>query len=196
MPAADVERWRVFIAIEIPDSVRAALHGPLDSLQPLSEWVRLNTADRVHLTLHFLGHLPVSKVEELPARLEPAVASHQRFSLTAAGVGAFPQLRRARVLWAGISGQGTTRLTALQADLGRELKQAGLEADDRFHPHLTLARVRKPLRAEARPALDAWDRQWHDAPFGEFSVEAVRLMRSQLGGGPARYTTLATFGLK
>jgi RNA 2',3'-cyclic 3'-phosphodiesterase len=196
MPAGDVERWRVFIAIEIPDAVLAALGGPLDALQPLTEWLRLNTADRIHLTLHFLGHLPVSEVDALPARLEPAVASHQPFSLTAAGVGAFPQLRRPQVLWAGIQGDGTARLTALQVDLGRKLKQAGLEAEERFHPHLTLARVRKPLRAEARRALDAWVRQWHDAMFGAFSVEAVRLMRSELGGGPARYTTLATFGLK
>jgi RNA 2',3'-cyclic 3'-phosphodiesterase len=196
MPAAEVERWRVFIAIEIPDSVRTALRGPLDALQPLGEWLRLNPVDRIHLTLHFLGHLPVQQVEGLPPRIEPVVASQRRFRLTATGVGAFPHLRRPQVLWVGVNGEGAAGLTTLQVNLGRELKQAGLETEDRFHPHLTLGRLRKPLRAEARRALDAWDRHWHDAPFGEFPVDAVSLMRSQLGGGPARYTTLATFGLK
>jgi len=196
MPAGEGERWRVFIAIEIPDVVRTALRGPLDALQPLSEWLRPNTTDRIHLTLHFLGHLPAEQVDELPARLAPVVATHERFRLIAAGVGAFPHLRRPQVLWAGIRGDATPTLTAVQVALGRELKAAGLESGDRFHPHLTLARVRKLLRPEARHGLDAWERQWHDASFGEFSVDAVRLMRSQLGSGPAPYTTLATFGLK
>src|SRR3989442_1270343 len=86
--ADDAERWRVFLAIEVPDAVRVALTGPLGSLEPLCEIVRLNAVERIHLTLHFLGHVPRADVEQLPGALAPIVGRHQRLRLAAEGVGA------------------------------------------------------------------------------------------------------------
>ena len=196
MPADEAERWRVFLAIEIPDAVRAALSGPVGSLEPLREVVRINALERIHLTLHFLGHLPRTDVERLPAALAPVVGRHQRFRLAVEGVGGFPDIRRPRVLWAGIGGAELPRLIGVQADLGGALRESGLTIEDRFHPHLTLARVVRPPKATERKVLRDWATEWGSASFGQTPVDHVRLMRSQLGGGPARYTTLATFDLQ
>jgi RNA 2',3'-cyclic 3'-phosphodiesterase len=190
------ERWRVFLAIEVPGAVREALTGPLNALQPLHEAIRINPVERMHLTLHFLGHLPRADVEQLQRALAPAVARHRRFRLVAQGVGAFPDIRRPRVLWAGIVGADLPKLTALQADMGDALRTAGMTLEDRFHPHLTLARLHRPLRAPERDLLRDWSSAWGAAAFGDIPVEEVRLMRSQLGGGPPKYTTLATFDLQ
>jgi 2'-5' RNA ligase len=192
----EVERWRVFLAIEVPGAVREALGAPLTSLEPLRDFVRINAIERIHLTLHFLGHLPRTEVEQLQPALAPVVGRHQRFRSTAGGVGAFPDLRRPRVLWAGIAGADLPKLMALQTDMGDALRTAGLTLEDRFHPHLTLARVPRPLKAPERKLLGNWSSEWALAVFGEIPVEHVRLMRSQLGGGPARYTTLTTFDLQ
>jgi 2'-5' RNA ligase len=121
---------------------------------------------------------------------------HPRFRLDAQGVGAFPGVGRPRVVWAGIAGADLPRLIALQAELGAGLRSAGVNVEDRFSAHLTLARARRPLRAAERAALRDWSTKWSSAAFGDLPVEQVRLMRSQLGGGPARYTTLATFDLQ
>lgn len=196
MPANEEERWRVFIAIDVPDPVREALKQPLTALDALREPLRLNAVERMHLTLHFLGHLPRIEVEKLPAALAPAVLGHRRFRLAAQGVGAFPGIGRPRVVWAGIAGVDLPRLVALHKDLGDGLRRAGVAVDDRFNAHLTLARARRPLRAPERSALRDWSAQWASASFGDVPVDNVRLMRSQLGGGPARYTTLATFDLQ
>jgi 2'-5' RNA ligase len=190
------DRWRVFLAIEVPGAVREALTRPLNALQPLHEAIRINPVERMHLTLHFLGHLPRSDVEKLQPALAPAVARHRRLRLTVQGVGAFPDIRRPRVLWAGIAGADLPKLIGLQADMGDALRTAGLMLEDRFHPHLTLARVPRPLKAPERDLLRAWSGEWARAVFGDIPVEHVRLMRSQLGGGPARYTTLTTFDLQ
>jgi RNA 2',3'-cyclic 3'-phosphodiesterase len=192
----EVERWRVFLAIEVPGAVREALTGPLTALEPLRDVVRINAIERIHLTLHFLGHLPRSDVEQLQPALAPVVGRHHRVRLTAEAVGAFPDLRRPRVLWAGIAGADLPKLIALQTDMGDALRTAGLTLEDRFHPHLTLARVPRPLKAPERERLRDWSSEWARAVFGEIPVEHVRLMRSQLGGGPARYTTLTTFDLQ
>jgi 2'-5' RNA ligase len=195
-PQAEAGRWRVFLAIDIPEAVRLTLKGPLDALQPLSEWIRINPVERMHLTLHFLGHLPVGEVEQLPARLEPIVAAHPRFWLMAQGVGAFPNLGRAQVLWAGIVGTELPGLIAMQAELRKALAGAGLASEDRFHPHLTLARVRRPIRGPGRKLLQDWYARWREAHLGTLPVDSVRVMRSELGAGPPRYTALATFALK
>jgi 2'-5' RNA ligase len=190
------ERWRVFLAIEVPGAVREALTGPLTALEPLRDVVRINAIERIHLTLHFLGHLPRADVEQLQPALAPVVGRHQRFRLTAEGVGAFPDIRRPRVLWAGIAGADLPKLIALQTEMGDALRTAGLTLEDRFHPHLTLARVPRPLKAPERELLRDWSKEWARAVFGDIHVEHARLMRSQLGGGPARYTTLTTFDLQ
>ena len=197
MPADDAQRWRVFLAVEVPDAVRAALRGPLDGLQPLHEAVRTNPTERMHLTLHFLGHLPRPVVEPLPAALAAVIARHRRFRLTARGVGAFPSVARPRVLWSGITGADLARLNVLQAELGGALRTAGLTVEgERFHPHLTLGRFRRPLKGQERTLLRNWLAHWDAATFGDLPVDRVRLMRSQLGGGPPRYTTLTTFDLQ
>jgi len=196
MPADEGEHWRVFLAIEVPGAVREALTGPLNALQPLDEAIRLNPIERMHLTLHFLGHLPRSDVEQLPTALAPVVARQRRFRLAVEGVGAFPDIRRPRVVWAGIAGADLPKLIALQAELGKALRTAGLSVEDRFNAHLTLGRVRRPMRAPERVVLRDWSTQWETASFGEVPVDQVRLMRSQLGAGPPRYTILATFDLQ
>ena len=195
MPADEPERWRVFLAIEVPDAVREALSGPLNALQPLHEAIRINPVERMHLTLHFLGHLPRSDVEQLETALAPIVLRHQRFRLAAEGVGAFPDIRRPRVVWAGIGGD-LPKLIALQTDLGETLRQAGVTVEDRFHAHLTLGRVRRPLKAQERTMLGDWSARLARAAFGDVPADRIRLMRSQLGGGPPKYTTLATFDLQ
>ncbi len=196
MPADEPERWRVFLAIEVPEAVRAALTEPLNALQPLHDAIRINPVERMHLTLHFLGHLPRADAEHLQTALAPVVARHQRFRLFAQGVGAFPGLGRPRVVWAGIAGADLPKLIALQAELGETVRTAGVTVEDRFHAHVTLGRVRRPLTAHERVLLRDWSTKWAGASFGDIPVEHVRLMRSQLGGGPARYTTLATFDLQ
>jgi len=98
------ERWRVFVAIEVPEAVRARLQAPIDGLAPLRDWVRANAVERIHLTLHFLGHHPVHEVNRLIPELAGVAGRHRRLGLSAQGVGAFPNLGRAQVLWAGIAG--------------------------------------------------------------------------------------------
>lgn len=193
----EFERWRVFLAIEVPGAVREALTGPLDALQALHEPLRSNPIDRIHLTLNFLGYLRRSMVDELPPTLAAAVSKHQRFGVTVQGVGAFPAIARPHVLWAGITGVDIPRLNALQAELGDALRIADVMVEaERFRPHLTLGRFGRPLKAPERAALRDWSTRWGSATFGEVPVNQVRLMRSQLGTGPPRYTTLSTFDLQ
>ncbi len=152
--------------------------------------------DRIHLTLHFLGQLPVARIDAVKAVLSPIAAGRRRFALDAQGVGAFPNFSRAQVIWAGIAGAALPLLMSLQAETAAALKGAGVEIEDRFHPHLTVARVRRPMRGPLRQALKEWQQRWTEVRFGTLPVERVILFRSELGAGPPRYSTIATFELQ
>ena len=143
---------RLFLAINFPQAARreiADATAPLRECAPELGWT---TEDRLHLTLKFLGEQAESRVEAFAATLAGTVVQHRELNMTVGGIGAFPNFRRARVVWLGV-GQDP-RLELLHHDVEVECEKLGFEVEGRpFRPHLTLARVRQPLAAERARVL-------------------------------------------
>jgi 2'-5' RNA ligase len=142
---------RLFFAIELDDAVRVALHhavAPLRAGEPDLAWVR---PEKLHLTMKFLGEVGEAHVERLALAAGDVAARHRPFELTLGGVGAFPNFRRARVVWMGVESEA--KLELLHHDLELACSYVGFEVEGRpFRPHITLARVRAPLPLDrARP---------------------------------------------
>jgi 2'-5' RNA ligase len=100
----DDESWRLFVAIELPPSLRAILLDHIDRLRKAvpeasASWSR---AKNLHLTLKFLGDTSVSKVEALSTAIKDAADDASTFQANAGGCGAFPVRGHPRVLWVGI----------------------------------------------------------------------------------------------
>lgn len=138
---------RLFLAIELPstliDDLAVAL-APLRSESPELDWV---ATEKWHLTLKFFGEVGDERLESVVSLTDVVATSHRPFSMLLGGVGAFPNFRRARVLWIGV--QQEARLELLQHDLELEGDAAGFELEGRaFRPHVTLARVRAPLEVD------------------------------------------------
>lgn len=193
---AESGRWRLFVAIELPDTISEALEAPLHSLDPLDSVVRRSRRSGIHLTLAFLGMVDSTRVPEIASRLQAATSGATPFTVEVTGAGMFPSVSRPQVLWVGVGGDARPSLLELAARVAAELRQAGFELEKRaFHPHLTLGRVRRPPRATERQALREWLAEWRDRAYGRLSVSAVSLMRSQLSKGPPVYTELEAFRL-
>jgi 2'-5' RNA ligase len=135
---------RLFFAIELATPVAEALHqatGPLRAVEPELAWV---APERLHLTMKFLGDVDDAGTERLLAAVDSITGRHRPFEMTLGGVGAFPNFRRARVVWLGVGSD--PRLEWLHHDLEVACGAAGFEVEGRaFRPHITLARVRAPL---------------------------------------------------
>ena len=169
----------------------------MDALAPVAEVVRTSPPDGIHLTLHFLGQLEPGRVDDVDRAVEPAVVAQGQFAVEVEGLGAFPSMARPRIIWAGIGGTGRTRLLELQAATGKALQLAGFELEARpYAPHLTLGRVRRPPNAVERSALKRWQAETASAVASRLPVEAVSLMRSELGFRPPRYTSLRVYPLQ
>lgn len=170
----------------VPDAVRARLAAHAAELRaraPRLAWV---PADNLHLTIRFLGEVDAATVGRAAVAMRRAAAAVAPFHVALAGLGGFPPGRAARVVWAGV-GEGTAPLAALHRGLEAALVAEGLPPERRaFHAHVTLARARTPGGTRGlEGALGA------PVAFGAFRVEALHLMRSDLGPAGARYRVLA-----
>lgn len=168
---------RAFIAIEIPENVRAALRGLLERLRGTPGRIGWVKPENIHLTLRFLGDVETDRVDRLAAILADACKDVAPFSVAVRGAGAFPNLRRPGVLWVGCS-PADGALEAVQLAAEDAARAVGLPPDDKaFHPHLTIARIKDSRTAAA--VIEGFERE-RAFDAGEFQVHGVSLFSSQL----------------
>jgi len=179
---------RLFLAINFEPVVRAAVHAaaaPLRDAAPGLSWV---AADRVHLTLKFLGEQPEATAEAVGAAMDRVAHGHAAFGSSLGEFGAFPNFRRARVVWIGMDDD--PRLEMLHHDVEVAADALGLPMEGRpFRPHVTLARVpQRPgvdvLRELARAARRG------SRPRFPATVRSIDLMRSTLRPDGAEHALL------
>ncbi len=188
---------RVFIAVEIPLSIRQAIHNQTESLRAalgrdLVRWVPI---ENMHLTLKFIGDVSSTNLKFISQMLTVETKNCAPFSMDMGGLGSFPTSRRARVIWIGI--HAPAALTSLQRGLESAASRLGYEAETRpFSPHLTIGRVRQPASAsdqqQVRAALD----RTSVSALGRADVTTVHLFKSDLKPSGAEYTCLFSAPLK
>jgi 2'-5' RNA ligase len=180
------ERWRCFVGVPIGDEVREAIAGFVTDLRrsPWADDWRWTDPETWHITLAFLGSIPPAAIPAIASSLEAVAARHAAFSVSTGGLGAFPSMRRARVLWYGVD-DPEGKLAALAADVRSAVQ---IDTDPPLRAHITLARAGKRLSAlgSSAPALPGS----RDDAVADISITQVRLMRSRLGMTP-RHTPLA-----
>ncbi|MGC4192126.1 MAG: RNA 2',3'-cyclic phosphodiesterase [Thermomicrobiales bacterium] len=195
---------RLFIAVPLPAGVIALVDRTIGTLRHEPWPVKWSDPQNAHITLHFLGDVDPASAEVLRLALRTPIAMQDAFDLRTADLGAFPTIRKPRVLWLGLWGP-VHRLETLHAAIGATLESLGFTLEERaFSPHITLGRVRAdhtkrsdlPQAIRARfDALAASGAVTHDHPVS-LPVTEVQLIRSHLDPRGARYEVLATYPLR
>ncbi len=178
---------RAFVAAPIPDAVAVFLQQIQARLQSPKMKIRWVATTNIHLTLKFLGDIDPSRVAAVTAQMDAAAGSIPSFSLVAKGVGVFPNLRNARVLWVGLAGD-CDRLRTIQASLESGLKSVGFsKAPRNFRAHLTIGRTRQRIDAQT---ISASLEPLKDVASDSFRVDRLTLFKSILKPAGAEYTLL------
>jgi len=191
------EQIRSFIAIELPEEVKAGLRRLQTELKlPEQTFVKWVAPDSVHLTLKFLGNISPQKVTDITGVMEQASQGVNPFQLEVTEVGAFPNLRQPRVLWVGIKGE-IDKLVTWQQRIDNGLIPLGFAKETRaFTPHLTLARLREGCSPGDRRDFGEMVAKIPIDVSYKFNVNSLNLMKSQLLPGGAVYNRLAEVKLK
>lgn len=189
------ETTRTFIAIPIPEAVGRKLAGWQKALAPEIPGCRWVDAQPLHITLAFLGDVANRDLNDLCLAVAAAAAPSGRFELDVKGLGAFPSPERPRVLWAGITAEDLGPLAALRESVVRAATASGYRPDDpRFHPHVTLGRLRSD-RGRPCDLTEIVGREQARAA-GSFPVVEVVTYASTLGPRGADYAPLNRARLK
>lgn len=189
MEVTGAETWRVFCAIELPATVRKLVLGHISRLREAVPDARASWAREanLHLTLKFLGEIAGTSVSDFSEALSRAVAACAPFSIRLEQTGVFPKHGPPRVLWIGVN-DSTGKLGELQARLEDEAAKEGFEKDDRrFHPHLTMARLRQPQHAR----LLADEHKQMEFESVEIAVAQLLVIRSELSSEGSRYSIVS-----
>lgn len=140
---------RAFIALEMPEQIRQSLSEISAQLKSQLSAIPLHwvPVQNMHLTLKFLGDVRPDQVDKIKLALGSLVEKFPAFQIRLDSLGAFPNPKRARVIWVGVN--ATSILNDLVHALESDFANLGFEREDRpFAAHLTLARVRGHARVQ------------------------------------------------
>jgi len=191
-----METIRAFIAIELPAELRQQLARLQERLkadnQPRIKWIN---PDSIHLTLKFLGNIPISDIDRITQAMTDTAKRITPFYLGTEALGTFPNLKRVQVVWVGLSGE-VDKLKQLQQIIETNLAQLGFAAERRlFKPHLTLARLGKDVSPGERQNLGELIAGTSFETGERVKVDSINLIRSQLTREGAIYSRISSAGL-
>lgn len=179
---------RSFIAIPVPDDGIRALQDVVDDFDSeIGRHVRWVRPEGIHLTLKFMGDIPAGMVDRVLGVLPLVTARFSPFSLKISGLGAFPNLRKPRVLWAGLDGD-LDALRDLQLAVDDAVGDLGLPKEQRpFSPHLTLARVHREAAEGQLRRISEVVAAGEISATPAWTIDTVNLMRTELDPAGSRH---------
>jgi RNA 2',3'-cyclic 3'-phosphodiesterase len=178
---------RLFLALDLDAATKSAIAASTAGLRAQAPDFSWTPEHKLHLTLRFLGEQP----EHVPGMIAPATQAvamaHRPFPMQLRQVGAFPNFRRARVVWIGV--EPDARLELLHHDVELACDRLGFGLEGRpFRPHVTLARVRGAASEDVmRPFARLAKRVDLDR---EVMVEQIDLMHSRPSAHGSTYERL------
>lgn len=182
---------RAFIAVRIDPAVARKISEVQEQLKPELVGVRWIGLENLHFTVKFLGPVEEARIALIAETLAGVLRLFPRFSILARGIGVFPDIRRARLLWVGLNGD---RLAPLVSAVETALEPLGFAPEKRgFKPHLTIGRWRS---FNGRPELLGKELEnWKGCDFGRSWVEEVIFFQSILKTEGATYHPLSIIRL-
>lgn len=146
---------RLFIALPLPLTVENSLGTIISDLKPHDGKIRWVNPSNIHLTLRFLGETEQKRLPELKQLIIAASENQKPFQATISRIGAFPNLRQPRIIWAGFAEDSVvTKIADLASSIEHGVRNIGFENEKKkFRPHLTLARIKDPSSLQILPKV-------------------------------------------
>ncbi len=214
---------RSFVAVEISTQVRTEIDRFLRRETVGIDGVKWVVPEQFHLTLKFLGDVPMSALHHVIRAVDLAGRNVEPFDLVFEGLGAFPNEENPKTLWVAVT-EGVEEIAALAERVNVELGKVGYPVDhQRFTPHLTIGRVRssrdsgrsrdrfrpgfrpdfrKETEEKRAPGPDSMEKiaglleKNKNRFFGISTIDAITLFSSELSRSGPKYEVLAETELK
>ncbi len=184
---------RLFFGVRVSVKTARALAKAAESMRRIAYdagyQIRWVAPTNYHVTLKFLGWTQPEVIAAVQDRLRPRLEAVPSFEFTTKGAGAFPSVKHARVIWAGVD-DPSGHLVEIARLLDGELAELGFKTEKRdYHPHVTLGRVKRT--DDVSRVLDKVTEQI----FRKTSVDRVTLFESVIKSSGYEYVERCSFDL-
>ncbi|WP_319541731.1 RNA 2',3'-cyclic phosphodiesterase [uncultured Pseudodesulfovibrio sp.] len=181
---------RLFIGLGLPETYQQSVTPFTDGLNAgLDASVRWMRPGNWHLTLKFLGDIDEDMIPAIVETLSSI--TFREFPMQAGDSGAFPGVKRPRVIWLGLK-QGAQQCADLAEVIEEAMADIGIGREKkRFRPHLTIGWVKRPGQDDWKAVLARANQDWP-----EFTAKRFTLWQSELNPTGAVHTVLHDFSLK
>jgi 2'-5' RNA ligase len=181
---------RVFFGISLPSKIQRKIYELATDLAIPK--ARITPAENLHLTLRFIGNANDEQIEFFKRRLEKACKKFKPFEIRLGEVGAFSSIKKARVVWIGIS-VGGEQIKELAWETEKAARKLGFKEEKRFHPHITFARSKFPL--DIINHVESLEEEAKKLFGKSVKVKKITLFESKLSSSAAEYLVLHEFTL-
>ncbi len=187
---------RAFIAIELPSDIKDAISKIQDKLKtalPKVSWVK---PPNLHLSLKFLGEISPEQLSDISKIAEEIANQSCVFKIGLETLGVFPDLARARIIWAGTN-KMPWELGKIVEQLENKLAQAGFAKEARpFRAHITIGRIKSHLNpSEFEKAILEVNKDRQNVNLG-FKAAGITIFQSTLGATGPTYDLLKAANFK
>ena len=179
---------RVFIAINLPSSIKEKIFLFIQSLKEKNSHLRIKWVEKenLHLTLHFLGYLEDKELSQVEKIVESSLSQTKPTRLRLEEIGGFPRLSSPRVIFLKTKEIGEDSIHFLQKEIGQKLKKMGFFVDSRlWKAHITLGR-NKTGRGQLSLIKNSLVGE-------EFEVQSIEIMESKLSPLGPKYKIIKSF---
>jgi len=182
---------RTFIAVDFPIEIKEKIESitAYFKTQLPAKAIKWVDPNNMHLTLKFMGETPADQLEPIKNAMQKVATAYPVFSIEVINLGMYPNHKKPRVVWLGISGE--ENLISLHKQLDRALQEVGIQPERRpLSPHLTIARVRRNSSKESVKDIGQTLSQFKVSTLGIVRVNEIVYYQSELKPQGPNYTIL------
>lgn len=181
---------RTFIAVEVDEKLKEVFGKVQSEIYDKGAKIKWVSPQNMHMTLKFIGETKIEQAEEIKNILRICAGETKRFSMNFKSAGVFPDYKKPRVVWAGVS-EGKQELVSLAKKIEDSLSPVGIPGEKRvFSAHMTLGRI----KFQDSPALFIQAlRTFEQTDFGTMTASQLVFFKSDLRKEGPVYEKLATF---
>jgi len=183
---------RSFIALEIPENVQRDVYLLNENIPSDSARIKWVKKENIHLTLLFLGEIVEDALPQIKESISTVAGKHNSFSMSLQNIGVFPNFRRPRVIWVGVSPESKDSIVNIEGDLANALTFLRLDTRKGFTPHITFGRIKSVYNSTSlKMSIES-------ISFNTelFPVKEITLFKSVLKPDGAVYTPISKFPLQ
>lgn len=176
---------RTFIAIDIPKELKEKIYNAFNNERERIKGIKWVEKENLHITLKFLGEIKEEKIKEIERILDEVSDKFKSFEVSLGELGGFPEFKNPRVLWIGVSPY--EKIEEIFKFIEDRAEKVSIEREGRkFHPHITVARVKEKKRI-------SFEKKKFD---DKFKVNRIVLFKSDLRKEGPIYTQIKEVKLK